>query len=208
MNKTEQEQRNQELGSRLQMFRKEAEVTQKEMAEYCGITTNHLSKIEKGVYRCGAYVLIDYAKRLNLSLNTLVGMDANKDTEAIQTHQETKIQYQKEEENEDRLGERLKFYRQRGNVTQAEMADFCGLSKNHISAIERGLYSCTLKILMKYAMKLNLSLDTLAGLEVNEFTKEFTEEKPKILPELQKALTETSEKDQYKILQFLHLLQD
>ena len=204
MNKTEQEQRNQELGSRLQKFRKEAEVTQKEMAEYCGITTNHLSKIEKGVYRCGAYVLIDYAKRLNLSLDTLVGVSVNEDANAIRTYQEAKIQYQKEEENEDRLGERLKFYRQRGNVTQAEMADFCGLSKNHISAIERGLYSCTLKILMKYAMKLNLSLDTLTGLEVNEFTKE----KPKILPELQKALTETSEKDQYKILQFLHLLQD
>ena len=204
MNKTEQEQRNQELGSRLQKFRKEAEVTQKEMAEYCGITTNHLSKIEKGVYRCGAYVLIDYAKRLNLSLDTLVGVSVNEDANAIRTYQEAIIQYQKEEENEDRLGERLKFYRQRGNVTQAEMADFCGLSKNHISAIERGLYSCTLKILMKYAMKLNLSLDTLTGLEVNEFTKE----KPKILPELQKALTETSEKDQYKILQFLHLLQD
>lgn len=67
------EERNKKLGKLLQKYRKDQRITQEEMANFCNLTKNHLSKIEQGVYKCPAYVLIDYAKRLNISLDILTG---------------------------------------------------------------------------------------------------------------------------------------
>ena len=72
------EERNKHLGSQLQKYRKAAHVTQEEMSKFCGVSKNHLSKIEKGVYKCPAYVLIDYAKRLDVSLDCIAELHIEK----------------------------------------------------------------------------------------------------------------------------------
>lgn len=72
------EERNKKLGNQLQKYRKEAHVTQEEMSKFCGVSKNHLSKIEQGVYKCPANVLIDYGKRLNVSLDTIVNASPEK----------------------------------------------------------------------------------------------------------------------------------
>ena len=36
---------------------------------------------------------------------------------------------------DEKLGQRLQFYREQAHLTQKDIADACGLSKNYISAI-------------------------------------------------------------------------
>ncbi len=93
-----------------------------------------------------------------------------------------------------KLGMQLRQARVNQKITQQEMADFCGISKNHLSAIERGLHNASAQLLLQYAYKLDLSLDELVGIK----------EEQKILPELQTILNEMP---RYQQLQLLHQLQ-
>ena len=95
------------------------------------------------------------------------------------------------------LGARLKAARQEKNVTQEEMAKACGVSKNHLSVIERGLNPCSTHMLITYAETLHISLDTLTGIDEN--TKG-------ILPELGNALQQLSPQDQKKVLDVIKII--
>lgn len=95
------------------------------------------------------------------------------------------------------LGKRLKAARQEKNVTQEEMAKACGVSKNHLSVIERGLNTCSSHMLITYAETLHISLDTLTGIDEN--TKG-------ILPELGNALQQLSTQDQKKVLDVIKII--
>ena len=75
------------------------------------------------------------------------------------------------------LGRRLQECREAKKITQAEMAAACGLSKNYISALERGINKCSAQTLITYASKLDMSIDELVG-KTN---------KSDILPELSKS---------------------
>lgn len=63
------------LGQRLQKYRKAAHVSQDEMATYCNLSRHHISAIERDLYKCNVYILIDYGKRLGISLDILTGLD-------------------------------------------------------------------------------------------------------------------------------------
>lgn len=93
------------------------------------------------------------------------------------------------------LGQRLQKYRKAGHVSQDEMGEFCGLSRNHISAIERDLYKCNVYTLIYYGKKLNVSLDVLTGLDDYE-----------VLPELRRELQNTPPEQQQKMLEILKIL--
>ena len=64
----------------------------------------------------------------------------------------------------EQLGQRLQRYRMSANVTQSEMGKACGLSKNYISSIERGVHKCNAKTFIIYGQKCNVSLDILADM--------------------------------------------
>ena len=66
-------------------------------------------------------------------------------------------------EKNRRIGGRLKYYRQKHNITQDEMAEFVGMSKSQISAIERGQSKASVEILLGYCKKLNLTPDDILG---------------------------------------------
>lgn len=93
------------------------------------------------------------------------------------------------------LGRRLQECRQSRKVTQREMANACGLSKNYISAMERGINKCSAQTLITYANKLNMSLDELVG-----------KKKSAILPELRSFLEQTDVQVQKKILDMIRLM--
>lgn len=95
------------------------------------------------------------------------------------------------------LGKRLKAARQEKNVTQEEMAKACGVSKNHLSVIERGLNTCSSHMLITYAETLHISLDALTGIDEN--TKG-------ILPELGNTLRRLSPQDQKKVLDVIKII--
>lgn len=63
----------------------------------------------------------------------------------------------------EQLGQRLQRYRMSANVTQSEMGKACGLSKNYISSIERGVHKCNAKTFIAYGEVCKVSLDLLAG---------------------------------------------
>lgn len=88
------------------------------------------------------------------------------------------------------LGQRLQRYRESHKVTQAEMAKACGLSKNYISAMERGIHACSAKTLIEYAKTLNISIDELVG----------NENSGQVLPELKRKIGTLDFETQRKIL--------
>lgn len=65
------EERNKRIGHQLQKYRQDAHITQEEMAAFCNISKNHISKIENGMCTCSAHLLIDYGVKLDVSLDTL-----------------------------------------------------------------------------------------------------------------------------------------
>lgn len=58
-----------------------------------------------------------------------------------------------------KLEMKLKKLREENNITQKEMAEACRLSKNYLSAMERGLHKCSARTLITYARKMNMLLD-------------------------------------------------
>lgn len=92
------------------------------------------------------------------------------------------------------LGKRLQMFREKNKYTQQEMASACGLSKNHISALERGCSQCSAGTLIGYAEKLNMSLDELAGLPAP---------KSAVLPELEGMLARMTAEEQQSVLNSL-----
>ncbi len=94
-----------------------------------------------------------------------------------------------------RIGNLLRSAREAGNVTQAEMAQATGMTKNHISAIERGVSKASVELLLGYCKKLDMSADALLGLSDS-----------KILPELLSELSYMNHSEQGKILAMIRLM--
>lgn len=95
-----------------------------------------------------------------------------------------------------RLGARLQEYRIAHKVTQQEIAEACGLSKNYISAIERGVNKVNAETLIAYAQRLDVSLDELVGFEAGA----------SILPELRMAVSQLDAEQQQKALDMIKIL--
>lgn len=63
--------------------------------------------------------------------------------------------------NTVKQGQVLKKYRRQAKITQKDMAEKCGVSKNHLSCIERGLYNCNASILLHYIKICKIPVDML-----------------------------------------------
>lgn len=94
-----------------------------------------------------------------------------------------------------KLGQRLQDYRLAAHVTQQEMADFCKLSKNYISALERGVNKCSVKTLLHYCNLLKVSPSELIGYEVN-----------RVDPELLSLLSKLDKTQQKKVLNMIRAI--
>ncbi len=90
----------------------------------------------------------------------------------------------------------LQSYRESARVTQQDIADATGLSKNYISSIERGVHKCNAQTFIAYAKKCGASLDEMAGLAP----------KSNLNRELMQKLSAMSEADQKRVLQILELM--
>lgn len=56
-------------------------------------------------------------------------------------------------------GEVLQYYRRNAKLTQREMAKLTGLSKNYISAVERGINTINSSALLIYMKVCNIPLE-------------------------------------------------
>lgn len=95
-----------------------------------------------------------------------------------------------------RFGQMLQRYRESAKVTQQEIADATGLTKNYISSIERGVHKCNAQTFIVYAKKCGVSLDEMAGLIP----------KSKLNRNLIKKISEMSEDEQERALKILELM--
>ncbi len=95
-----------------------------------------------------------------------------------------------------RFGQMLQSYREAAGVTQQEIANITGLTKNYISSIERGVHKCNAQTFIAYAKKCNVSLDEMAGLTA----------KSNIDRRLLNILSEMSNEDQERVLQMISLM--
>lgn len=94
------------------------------------------------------------------------------------------------------FGQMLQRYRESARVTQQEIADATGLTKNYISSIERGVHKCNAQTFIAYAKKCSASLDEMAGLAPV----------PKLNKNLLKKISEMSEDEQERALKILELI--
>ena len=95
-----------------------------------------------------------------------------------------------------KFGQSLQCYREGAKVTQQEIADATGLTKNYISSIERGIHKCNAQTFIAYAKKCNVSLDEMAGLIP----------KSKLNRQLVQKLSDKSEDEQERALKILELM--
>ena len=65
-------------------------------------------------------------------------------------------------------------------ITQQDIADACCVTKNYISAVERGINICSAEILLAYEDKLGLHTQTKSS-EITEFENLTDDEKKKLL---------------------------
>lgn len=62
-------------------------------------------------------------------------------------------------------GKQLKKYRRESGITQKELAEKAGVSKNHISAIERDVYNPSVKVLSVYYRFCNIPVEEILGIK-------------------------------------------
>ncbi len=94
------------------------------------------------------------------------------------------------------FGQMLQGYREQAKVTQQDIADATGLTKNYISSIERGVHKCNAQTFIIYAKKCGVSLDEMAGLVP----------KSKLNRKLIQKLSDMSEDEQERALKILELM--
>ena len=94
-----------------------------------------------------------------------------------------------------RLGRLLAYAREMKKVSQAEMVEKTGLTKNHISAVERGVSKPSIEMLLGYCDKLELTPNDILGYNADG-----------IIPELRVELSKMDEAKQQKMLDMIRLI--
>lgn len=93
-----------------------------------------------------------------------------------------------------RIGRMLQAARERAGLSQGDMVDYAGVSKNHVSSIERGLSKTSVPVLLGYCRRLNTTPNEILG---------FTE--TSIIPELRARLQQMNEEQQQRVLDLIHI---
>lgn len=75
------------LSNRMQKFRRNKRITQKEMADLLGVSPNHISNIERGATDISAFAVIKYCQILKVEPNEMinfVSFESEKDAAILQ----------------------------------------------------------------------------------------------------------------------------
>lgn len=99
------------------------------------------------------------------------------------------------EEENIRIGRLLAYARETHRLLQSDMMEDTGLTKNHISALERGVSKPSIETLLGYCKRLDTTPNDILG--YNE---------DKIIPELRIELAKMDTKQQEKILEIIKIM--
>ena len=100
-----------------------------------------------------------------------------------------------DENNNILIGKMLKKARENQGVTQADIAQAIGLSKNHVSAIERGVSKASIECLLGYCERLNMTPNDILLFPNSN-----------IIPEFNLELSKVGEEQQKRVLNILRLV--
>lgn len=100
-----------------------------------------------------------------------------------------------------RIGKLLQQARESFGYLQSDMVDATGLTKNHISAIERGVSKASVEMMLGYCKKLNMTPNEILCIPDTKDTNH-------ILPELKNMLYEMSPEQQRKVINLIKLVKD
>ena len=99
------------------------------------------------------------------------------------------------DEDNIKIGRLLQVAMEQHKVSQATLCDSTGLSKNHISAVERGLSKASVKMLLGYCEKLGITPNDILGYgELN------------LMPELREVISTMDMEQQQKVLDMIKLM--
>lgn len=104
----------------------------------------------------------------------------------------------KELTEEQKFGIRLQKCREAKSITQKELADYCGLSKNYISALERGVNKMNVFTLLKCCELLEVTPNTLLNYRKND----------RIILELETVLLNMNGIEQQKVLDCIEIIRE
>ncbi len=93
-------------------------------------------------------------------------------------------------------GELLQAARIAGKLTQQDIADKSGLSRNQVGNVETGVSKCSTDLLLVYAELLGQTPDQLLGIKGHS-----------VIPELAEILKTSSDADQRKMVELFRTLQ-
>lgn len=99
------------------------------------------------------------------------------------------------DEENVKIGRLLQNARESHGVLQSELCEATGLTKNHISAVERGVSKASIRMLLGYCEKIGITPNDILGYsELN------------LIPELQEMLKHMGAEQQKRIVDMIKLM--
>lgn len=99
------------------------------------------------------------------------------------------------DEENVKIGRLLQDARESHGVLQSELCEATGLTKNHISAVERGVSKASIRMLLGYCEKIGITPNDILGYsELN------------LIPELQEMLNHMNTEQQKRIVDMIKLM--
>ena len=101
-----------------------------------------------------------------------------------------------DEQENLRIGRLLQDAREAKRITQDEIAESIGMSKNHISKIERGLSKASITVMEAYCRKLDMTPNEILGYRDEDIPKD-----------LKRAILKLTEKQRIQLIEILKIIQ-
>lgn len=149
------------FSERLRFLRQKKGVVQRQVANALGIAISSYSLYESGQREPNLEMLEKIAKYFNVSASYLMGWEEQKTINEV-------------------LAENIKKYRNSWGVSQADVAEYVGLSPKDIEDFENGKRSPSTEILLKLSKAFNISLLELLSFPEpsdSEITEDFISNK-------------------------------
>lgn len=142
------------LGEHLKKMRVERGMSPEELSDRLDIPVECLQEIEEGKRRLSPTTIQEVAKIFGVPEETLLAMEQPRRSASLEIPPEV---------TPEGIGRKIRELREARGLTLSEMARKTGLSLAHLSEVERGLSSASLKTLDKIAEVLEISPAVLLG---------------------------------------------
>ncbi len=142
--------------SKLILFRKKKELSQRDMAKLLNVSKSTYARWETQEEIIPLWHFIHYCNIFQVSMDYVLGISKHNDF--------FKYDYTKKIEKE-KIGNNIKNFRIENNLTQKDLAKIFNTSQSTISAYENGHTLVLTIFLYELACKYHLSMDKLCSLE-------------------------------------------